>query len=367
MRRRLIGAWVAALWLAAGLCAQTLEYRVLAKGEEAPRAVEGRLWLYAGGWGWLNRVELGRVEGGDLRIAVAPALIPDDWPPEPYRGYLAAFETDEGLWFPSSMHAARRDPPAEGFSREMVLQEIPSLIAETGALQTLGSGGKTLVLPKQGERRITLLHEDGTPLAGERLNIDVYVWRQNHCGVAVGLGRPIVAEGLLGSRTTDDHGTVIVRAPDAPLFFRRRHYPVVDSGFGGTLREDRDAVEIPPGSDVTVQTRWERPESVDRLEVRLSDPSGQPISGWYAAWDQSFNTCGPPIFIEGPSDTEGRIQFGDRGGSQPELTRSLTIYDSDVREGGSWDTRLVHRLTREELLRLAGNGSIGLTLERPAP
>ena len=74
-------------------------------------------------------------------------------------------------------------------------------------------------------------------------------------------------------------------------------------------------------------------------------------------------TCGPPIQILGPSGDDGWILFDTPAGLPTALTRSMAVYNSDVREGGPWDRRLVHRLTREELLHFARDGSITLRLE----
>ena len=347
---------------ATGLTAERLQYRVLAGGQ----AVEGRLWLYAGGWGWLERVELARIDAGGLDAAAAPKTFPEQWRFAANNAYLVALETDGGRWYRSEMRVSPHEPPEAVITRSALSELLPGFVAELGSVQTLSGGQRTLVLPDQQERRITLLHEDGTPFAGERVEADVFVWRQNHCGVAVGLGYPILGRGALGIHRTDENGSFSVRAPDATIVLRREHIPVVASSESAVLRRRMDTVEIEPGGDVTIRSLWHPPPSTGPLRVRLLDPRGEPIAGWFAAWDMNTNTCGPPIRIAGPSRADGWIRFDTDAGVPAELTRELVIYDSDVREGGPWDRRLVHRLTQDELLRFARNGSITLRLEKPA-
>ena len=344
---------------AAGLNAQRLQYRVLAEGQ----AVDGRLWLYAGGWGWLERVELGRIEGGTLDATVTPETFPEQWRFAANNGYLVALETDGGRWYRSEMRVSPHEPPEAVIARSALLESLPSFVAELGSVETLGGEARTLVLPEQKERRITLLHEDGSPLAGETIGVDLFVWRQNHCGAAQGLG--FTTGAVLGERTTDARGSFSVPDSGTTLLLRRRYYPVVDSGSGAVLRQHRDTVEIEPGDDVTIRSMWDAPRSEGAVSVRLLSLNGEPVPGWYVVFDMNFNTCGPPTYFQGPSDAQGWIRFQTSAGLPASLTRAMTVHGADVPGGDIWDRPRIHDLTREELLRFARDGTITLRLEKP--
>jgi len=56
-----------------------LRYRVLAQGA-VRQAVDGRLWLYAAGHGWMERIELGQIRAGDLETVMSGETFPERWP-----------------------------------------------------------------------------------------------------------------------------------------------------------------------------------------------------------------------------------------------------------------------------------------------
>jgi hypothetical protein len=126
----------------------------------------------------------------------------------------------------------------------------------------------------------------------------------------------------------------MVNAPALTLMLGRAHYPKVESGATAILRKATDVVQVSPGGDVTIRSRWESPPVVD-LAVRLVETDGRPIEGWYVDWSFNSDTCGPPIQVEGPSDADGWIRFE----APVELTAAMAVYDSDVRGGGPWGQR----------------------------
>jgi hypothetical protein len=346
--------------LAQGSSPSELDYHLEAQSVDQ-EAVDGRLWLYAAGWGWLDRVQLGRVVAGNLKLSLSDAAFPAGWAFAPNQGYLVALETNSARWYRSSMIISHQEPQREAIDRPALRDLLPRLIEELGSPKAGRDVGKTLVLPTQAARRITLLHEDGTPLVGETVGVDLIIWRQNHCGAAVGLGWGSASNAALGTFTTDERGSLSVIAPDAALVLRRRHFPIVDTGEGAALRQAADVVEVPAGSDVTIRSLWSNPPHREAA-IRVLSPTGEPISGLYVDWSINTKTCGTPIEIAGPSDADGWIRFAVR--LPVSLTLSMAVYNSDVREGGPWDKRLLYRLSREELLRFASEGSITLRLAK---
>jgi hypothetical protein len=142
----------------------------------------------------MDRVELASITGGEMRITAGADSYPVRWRFDPQQEYLLALETERGRWYRSEMLISSPEAGGRAVTRANLAARFPEMLAEMGEVER----GRTLTLPAHLPRRITLLHEDGTPLAGIVVEVDVLVSRQNHCGIAMGLGRG------QGAGSTDD-------------------------------------------------------------------------------------------------------------------------------------------------------------------
>lgn len=157
------------------------------------------VWVYVIGWGGLERVEAGVVRGGVVHVRLDSADVPVPTP----ESFLVAIEFPDGRWYRGPDFP--QDGGNSGTSAEEFIGAFDAYFRRLSSAKASADRVPLLVLPAFVERRVRLLHEDGSPLVGRQVPIDVYVTQRNHCGAHRGLhfAEPLAVE------TTDERGQVV--------------------------------------------------------------------------------------------------------------------------------------------------------------
>ena len=90
--------------------------------------------------------------------------------------YVAVIQAGEHLWFRT------RDIGPDRF-----WPDLQGAIRLLGSRTDLPTGETQLVLAAPVKRHVIVRYPDGRPKANFDLNVSVYLWDQNHCGVHEGL------------------------------------------------------------------------------------------------------------------------------------------------------------------------------------
>jgi hypothetical protein len=130
---------------------------------------------------------------------------------------------------------------------------------------------------------VTALYPDGHPRTNFDLDVSIYLWDQNHCGVQEGLP--------LGNSRTDAKGTIEVLAPLVPLYRDGlEYYAIGGTGPAGPAYSSNIGMKIPADEAVVVKVAWEVPEFA--VQLRVLTPTGRPRQMW------TFMETGAPTPVE---------------------------------------------------------------------
>lgn len=154
-------------------------------GDEARRISSGDVWLYSYSWYGLQKLKLATIENNVVEVPLDAEKVRRALDPHPNTdAYVVVLQLPENLWYRTP------DLPADSF-----WTNFAQVMDELGRSVALAAGETLLVLPTPTRRRITLLHENGRPVANASVPVSIYLYDTNHCGFHTGL--------LLGMFTTD--------------------------------------------------------------------------------------------------------------------------------------------------------------------
>ena len=323
---------------------------------------EGTIWVYGTGWGWIAPHEVAKIRDGIAEISLNAADFPfvtDDGVPAAEK-LLVAIELGDGSWYRGPDHppSGQRSGDPRTTLRTFVTA-FGSYFHQLGRLDSLENGTITLILPPLVERRITLLHEDGSPVVGKKVRTELYIGTSNHCGVHMGL---LYLRGEAHSLTTDDRGQITFRSqPGFPLYLDVSWWPKISPG--GSLwvwREYRTGIRTDGADDVVLRSRWQHPEH-KTVSLAIRDHNGHGVVGLFAHWKGALRGCGIYSNGFGPSDSKGVVSM-----SVPtETTKEIYIRNPNFKKGDPWKQRILRSLTEDERGRLLRNGRLTVTLDPP--
>ncbi len=213
-------------------------------------------------------------------------------------------------------------------------------------------------MPAFVERRITLLNEDGSPLVGRRVPIDIYVTQRNHCGAHRGLrfAEPLTVE------TTGARGQVtFVSQPGVALYLDTWSRPMVSTVDSPWVwRELSVGIQTDATAEIVIRRRWEEVER-RTVTLELREHDGRPAAGYGVLWLGAGAPCGFFGNGFGPTDRDGLVDME----IEAELTSEIQIlhrhYDSDR---PAYTQKLIE-LSEDQRGRLMRDGRLTVTL--PAP
>lgn len=254
--------------------AQTAQAKfVISAGAPANKVASGTLWLYSYSWYGLQRYQLGVIQNGLVVLPLDTDRVKREANPHPdTSAYVVVIQAGEHVWF--------RTPDIDP---DRFWIDLPGAVRRLGRGTELPTGETQLVLPAPVRRHVTLLYPDGRAKANFDLDVSMYLWDENHCGVHEGLP--------LGHFRTDARGTIEVPAPLVPLYLDGlEYYASVGTGPAGPAYSRNTGMKIPADEAVEVKVAWTVPEFP--VQLRVLTPGGQPHAGVdvYANWNT--NTCG---------------------------------------------------------------------------
>jgi len=310
---------------------------------------DATVWVYAVGWGRLERFEGGVVRDGRVNIVVNSEDVPF---PDPWT-FLVAIEFPDGRWFRGP------DFPSED-NRSVIpagqfIEGFDPYFRDLGHVESETAGIPTVVLPAFVERRITLLNEDGSPLVGREVPIDIYVTRKNHCGVHRGLIPDYRGHNTV--ETTDSRGQVVFFSqPGIPLYLDVPSWPRTspeDSQW--VWREIRAGIQTDSAARIAVRERW---NSVERraLTFEVHHWNGEPAVDHRVLWLGAGASCGFFGLLSDPADPTGRLTI--------EVSAEVT---SEIRvllpgDDESWSDRVVMTLSEDQRGQLVRDGTLTVAL-----
>jgi hypothetical protein len=161
---------------------------------------------------------LGTIHNGIAEIPLAVEAIKLELNPHiNTEACVLALQLPDNLWYRTP------DIPPERFwpNFEHVLDGL-------GQSVSLATAETLLILPTHTRRHVTLLHEDGRPVANARVLVSLYLYDTNHCGVHTGLP--------LGTLVTNAEGGFTLLAQPLPLYLdSMNYYEKIGSGPAGAL------------------------------------------------------------------------------------------------------------------------------------
>jgi hypothetical protein len=246
---------------------------VVSVGTPSDKLVSGTLWLYSYSWYGLQKYKLAAIQND---LAVVPLDIDRlrrEADPHPdTSAYVVVIQAGEHLWF--------RTPD---IAPDRFWTDLRGAIRLLGSSTELPTGETQLVLAAPVKRHVTVLYPDGRPKANFDLNVSIYLWDQNHCGVHDGLP--------LGKFRTDARGTIEVVAPLVPLYLDGLEYYASDgTGPAGPAYSSNIGMRIPADEAVVIKVAWEVPEFP--VQLRVLTQTGRPRPGVDVYGNWSTNTCG---------------------------------------------------------------------------
>lgn len=246
---------------------------VVSVGTPSEKLVSGTLWLYSYSWYGLQQYKLAAIQNGLAAVPLDIDRLKREVDPHPNTSaYIVVIQAGEHLWFRTP------DIPPDSF-----WTDLPRAVRLLGSTTELPTGETQIVLPAPARRHITLLYPDGRPKTNLDLNVSIYLWDQNHCGVNEGLS--------LGSFRTDAMGTIEVLAPLVPIYLDGlEYYAYGGTGPAGPAYSSNIGMKIPADETVVVKVAWEVPEFAVQLQVLT--PTGQPRPDVDVYGNWSTNTCG---------------------------------------------------------------------------
>ena len=347
------------------LCAVSLKatsfegrYRITVGDVDHPIR-DGTIWIYGSGWGWISRFEVAKIRDGIAEIRLDADDLPfttDDGKPAS-DNLIVAVELSDGSWYRGPDHpppGQRRD--ARATLRSFVTGFGP-YFHQLGRLDSLENGTTTVILPPLVERRITLVHEDGSPFVGKSIPIELFITNSNHCGGHMGLLRD---GGKAPWLTTDDRGQITFRAqPGIPLYLHIEWWPKISPpGSRWVWREQRRGIRTDGADDVVLRNRWQ-PVGWKPVSLAIQDLNGRPVPGLKVFWQGSLRGCGIYSNGFGPSDSKGVISMR----IPTETTKEIYIRNPNFKKGDPWKQRSLKSLTEDERGRLLRAGQLTVTLD----
>ena len=265
-----------------GLKAAEFEGRYrLTIGDEDHPIRGGKVWIYGAGWGWINRVQVAEIRDGmvPMRFGVS------DFPFIEYDGrptaekFVVAIEVNDGSWYRGPDYPPTGEKKQVHVPVQELIENFGPYFHQLGRLDSLEDGVITVVLPPLVDRRLTFLHEDGSPAVGMKVPIDLYVTKGNHCGVHQGLRvPPYDGKRHLAVEVTDDLGQVVFRSqPGAVLYVDLSWWPRTSpSESRWVWRVHRIGVRTDTSDNVVIRSRWE-PIKFSTVELEIRDRLGRPV------------------------------------------------------------------------------------------
>jgi hypothetical protein len=242
-------------------------------GAPSEKLVSGTLWLYSYSWYGLQQYKLAAIQNGLAVVPLDRDRLKRAADPHPNTdAYVVVIQAGEHLWFRTP------DIPPDSF-----WTDLPGAVRLLGSTTKLPTGETQLILPAPARRHITLLDPDGRPRTNLDLNVSIYLWDQNHCGVHEGLP--------LGSFRTDAKGTIEVLAPLVPLYIDGLEYYVYGgTGPAGPAYSSNIGMKIPADQTIAIKVTWEVPQFTLQLQLLTPTERPRPDVDVYGNW--STNTCG---------------------------------------------------------------------------
>jgi hypothetical protein len=315
---------------------------------------DATVWIYVIGWGSVERVKAGVIRGGVFDAVLDSAEVPVSSP----EIFLAAIEFSDGRWYRGP------DFPTEGAnshaSAEEFVEGFDAYFRSLGRPQPSPDRAPSLLLPAFVERRITLLNEDGSPLVGRPVPLDVYVTQRNHCGVHLGLrfAEPLAEE------TTDERGQVMfVSQPGVALYLGTTSWPKVSPADSPWVwREVSVGIRTDTTDRMVIRRRWDEVER-RTFTLEIQEHDGRPAAGYGVLWTGAGATCGFFGQEFGPTDRDGLIDME----IQAELTSGIQILRHPYDSGQPAYSQKLTELSEDQRGRLVRDGRLTVTLPRPKP
>jgi hypothetical protein len=246
---------------------------VISVGTPSNKLVSGTLWLYSYSWYGLQQYKLAAIQNGLAVVPLDIDRLKRGADPHPdTSAYVAVVQAGEHLWFRT------RDIDPDRF-----WPDLQGAIRLLGSSTDLPTGETQLVLAAPVKRHVIVRYPNGRPKANFDLNVSVYLWDQNHCGVHEGLP--------LGNFQTDAKGTIEVLAPLVPLYLDGlEYYASGGTGPAGPAYSRNVGMKLPADEAVVVKVAWEVPDFA--VQLRVLAPAGRPRPGVDVYGNWSSNTCG---------------------------------------------------------------------------
>ncbi len=251
-------------------------------GDTTHPAVGGVVWLLRYSRYGLQLQRIGLIRDGSATIAFQSDIMPDlDHPNKSADNhYVAAFELSGAQWYLS-----RPIDPNSFFV------DLPVAIETIGNTLDDGPGApRSIGLAEPDLRIITLLNEDGTPVASKSVGLAVHVNNVNHCGMEEGPD--------LGGRVTDGGGRIFVRSPPLPLTLDALFFSARSDGY-----YIRRGIVVGTARDVVIRRTWNLPYR--SVALKVFDAAGKPVKGLDVEAQYRSDMCGAVLGRPGTTDASG--------------------------------------------------------------
>lgn len=212
--------------------------------------------------------------------------------------FVVVLQLPENLWYRSP------DVPPERF-----WANFAHLLDELGKAVALTAGETLLVLPTPAMRHITLLHQDGRPVANMKVDLSIYLYDTNHCGVHTGLP--------LGTFITKPDGGIDVVTQSVPLYLDSiDYYEEIGSRPASMEYEENFGLKTGIEDKLVIRKAWASGPLSSQSDLREQDfelkvltPDGSPRPGVEIAETIRANTCGVLGGSVGETDVNGVARF----------------------------------------------------------
>jgi hypothetical protein len=261
-------------------------------GDEAHRISSGDVWLYSYSWYGLQKLKLATIENAVATIRLDAEKVRREFDPHPNTdAYVVVLQLPENLWY--------RTPD---ISPDSFWTNFAHVMDRLGQSVALAAGETLVVLPTPARRRITLLHEDGRPVANASVPVSIYLYDTNHCAFHTGLP--------LGMFTTNASGSFQVLTPSVPLYLDSMiYYRKIGEGPAGAAFEENIGLKTGVEDNLVIQEAWvlrgqsDLPEQ--ELQLQILSPEGAPRPNIEIEATIRANTCGALNGSLGQTDATG--------------------------------------------------------------
>jgi hypothetical protein len=227
----------------------------------------------------LQKLKLATIENSVAEVPLDAEKVRRELDPHPNTdAYVVVLQLPENLWYRTP------DLPPDSF-----WTNFAQVVDELGQSVALAAGETLLVLPTPTRRRITLLHEDGRPVANASVPLSIYLYDTNHCGFHMGLP--------LGMFTTNASGSIQVLTPSVPLYLDSMiYYQKVGTGPVGAAYEESIGLKTGAEDNLVIQKAWVLDGQSDLpeqdLQIQILTPEGAPRPNIEIDETIQANTCG---------------------------------------------------------------------------